>query len=366
MDYDQILKDTVSVFYDNFGNRLSEQSALHFLRGLLSVRDTECILETAPRHLLQIVCEHKDFHGKCTYSCDILQLRGILQNKKIVADSKIILFSNKVAERVLKQQKCRIVLNLDPQDIKQETGHTCELFGGMAIVDTHCLDIENLVQSIVVDCKDYNKVKIVEDIVKETNTKCEVYTDSNIPGIDQYKFAATNQKFVVNLSNLGILNRTVKARSKEEALALELARRWDMHPDSKLMQKPENYKPDFWINSPFFDAIVKKASQDNNSLQKESDVGSGSMHNTGGRMAGEGSPMDYVGVKKMIRREPGDASMVRKGDRYRIKSGLSFVNDDAIFIVDAIVGDKVALINRKGKKVVVDIGVGLPQKFVKV
>jgi hypothetical protein len=370
MDYDNILKDTLHLYFENQGERLSEQKAYECLRGLLSIPDTEYILETAPKHLLQIIFEHDTFNNKAIFACDVIQLRSILESKKINTPCKVILFSNNVAERVLQQQKCRIVLNLDPQKIAEKAECTVDIFGGMALFNSHIIDIDNLIQSIVVDCKDYNVVATVEKIVKDTNTKCDVYTDSNVPGIDKYKFASSLQKFIVNLPTLGVLKRTVRARTREEALALELARRWDLHPDSKFMQKPDNYKADFWINSPFFDAIVlqenTKKAHDDSSLQKLSDVTSGSTFGTGGRLSGEGSPSAFDNVKKLIYRTPAEASSVRIGDRYRLKKGLAFTDDASIFIVQKIQANKAMLVNKNNKKHIVDIGVELLAKFVKV
>lgn len=495
MDYNSIIKDTQDIYFENQGNRINEDAAVDMIRGLLSVPDTELILHSSPRHLLQIVLEHDEFNGRSTFSCDILQLRNILQNKKIQTPSKVILFSSKVADRVLKQQKCRLVLNVDPTKILQEFGCSAHLYGGMAIVNTHSINIENLLHCIIVDCKDYQKVKTVEKIVADTDTKCDVYTDSNVPGIDHYKFASDVKKYIVNLPTLGIMKRIVRAKSKAAALELELARRWDYHPDSKVMKKPDNYKAEFWINSPFFDAIVmdykqtKKAafgdgftkgygehgeddfvgewngqniaynkdkshnfavmdmdgnifldttatmhgdvvenldlepafivdggfvsgdvyipgmsnggwsyleSEDRsvfmNAIKnrirskkpqvkirgfnykksnitnniKAADASSGSTFGTGGRLSGEGSLMDYEGVRKMIYRNPGAASSVRQGDRYRLKGGMAFDSDESIYVVQKVWDNKATLYNNKGKKHIVDIAIGLPHKFIKL
>ena len=258
MDFETIIEDTITVYQQNCGQKLTEDLAKDIIRALLSVRDTERILQVSPRHLLQVVFENKEFYGKSVYPCDIVQLRRILETKRVTVPSNILLFSNASSDRIFKEQKCRLFLSLDPSKIAEKNGCEVKTYGGLAIFDSNELDITDAINCIVVEGGGYENVRVVEAISKETNIGCPVYTTSFIPGIDKYKFARTMHLFEVDIPSLGIHKEKCRSISPTQALQDVLSIRWDRHPDSKVYKRrPERYTAEYWANSGFFDSIVR-------------------------------------------------------------------------------------------------------------
>jgi CRISPR/Cas system-associated endonuclease Cas3-HD len=101
---------------------------------------------------------------------------------------------------------------------------------------------------------------------------------------------------------------------------------------------------------------------------KQADASSGSSFGTGGRLISEGPEPQWEGVKTMIYRSPGEASMVSVGDIYRSKGvGVAFQSGkDRTYKVVEKSGTHVMLQYDKDKKLKVEIGTELPAKFVKV
>jgi tRNA nucleotidyltransferase/poly(A) polymerase len=258
MDFETIIKDTITIYQQNCNQKLTEDLAKDIICAFLSVRDTEKILQVSPRHLLQVVFENKEFYGKSVYPCDIVQLRRILETKRVAAPSNILLFSNTASDRIFKEQKCRLLLSLDPSKIAEKNGCEVKTYGGLAIFDSNELDITDAINCIVVEGGGYENVRVVEAISKETGIGCPVYTTSFIPGIDKYKFARTMHLFEVDIPSLGIHKEKCRSISPTQALQDVLSIRWDRHPDSKIYKRrPERYTAEYWANSGFFDSIVR-------------------------------------------------------------------------------------------------------------
>jgi tRNA nucleotidyltransferase/poly(A) polymerase len=260
----------INIYQNTCGSRLEDNQAEEIICALLSVRDSERLLQSSPCHLLQVVFENKDFYNKTVYPCDTIGLRNILANKKISSLSKIIAFSNSCSDRIIKDQKLRIFINLDPEKIAKKNNCQVKIYGGMAIFDTNCLDISDCIDCIVTEGGGYEHIRIVQGIIAETKTGCPVYTTSFIPGVDKYKFGGSLNEYEINLPSLGIFKEKCRAQTPLEALKIALAIRWNRHPDRKIYKrKPENYNAEFWANSGFFDSIVrpygKKAILANNS-----------------------------------------------------------------------------------------------------
>lgn len=258
MDFDRIINDTISIYKQNCGSSIEEDSAKEIIRALLSTRDTEKILQVSPRHLLQVIFENKDYYNKSVYPCDIVQIRSIFETHKIVSYSKIILFSNAVSDRVFKDQKCRIFLSLDPEKIAKLNNCNVNVYGGISIFDSNQISIKDCINCVVVEGGGYENVRTVEAISKETGIGCPIYTTSFIPGIDKYKFARKMHVFEVNIPSLGIHKEKCRSISPKQAIEDILSIRWDRHPDSKIYKrKPERYTAEYWVNSGFIDSIVR-------------------------------------------------------------------------------------------------------------
>jgi len=259
MDFERILQDVISIHQTACGSRISESDAKHVIRSLLSVRDTERIMQNSPRHLLQTVFENSSFYSKCVYPCDIIELRNILSSNILQNISKIILFSNAASERVIKDQKIRLIISLDPEEIAEQNNCDVSIFGGMAVFNTNCISISDCIDSIVVDNNDYKSVETVENITKELCPTCPVYTNSSIFGIDKYKFSTPLKLFEVNLPSMGINKEKCRSVDAKQALHDILSVKWDRHPDKNIIKRrPSNYTANFWFHSGFFDSIVRE------------------------------------------------------------------------------------------------------------
>lgn len=260
MNFELLIEDLTKIYKANIGKELSQDEAKTILSGLLSVRDTDCILHTAPRHLFQILFENNDFYGKCVYACDTVELRNILTDNKIQTQSRIILFNNSVAQRLIKDQKIHITINCDPCKLAEKCNCDVKTYGGIAILNTNCIDIKDRLNSIIINSNDSNIIEIATRISKDCKANCEVYAHAFVPGIDKYKFASKVERYKVNLPNMNIRDEISRATNEMEALENVLAYKWHWHPDKKLhKRKPERYTAEFWRNSGFFDSIVKKA-----------------------------------------------------------------------------------------------------------
>jgi hypothetical protein len=204
MNYEQILQDIIHVYSKNCVEKINTDDAIEILQSLLSMRDTAEVIESTPRHLLQVIFENNKFNNKCVYPCDVIQLRAILAEQKLTAQSKIVLFTKACSERVIRDQKLRLIINCDPQKLCKLQDVSCRSYGGICVINDNVLDIENLIECIVVESNEFNQVQTVEQIVKDMDLGIAVYTKSFVPGIEKYKFASSeNTRYVVNLSLLG-------------------------------------------------------------------------------------------------------------------------------------------------------------------
>lgn len=383
MDFSQIVQDAIDIYKSNTSKVLSQDDAQEIIRAALTVRDTQHLLETAPRHLLQVLFEFDNFYNKSYYACDTISLRNILQSSKITDQSRIVLFNNFVVQRAIKDQKIHICLSFDPCKYAKDNGCKLKVFGGMGIFDTNVIDIQNKIDCIIVNSNDSNVISIVERIVRECKVNCEVYANATISGVDKYKFASKTQKltrYKINLPHMNIHNEVARAFSAKDALDNLLARKWHWHDDRKIYKrKPERYTANFWMNSGFIDSIIKEAtSVDMIGMTKDADacelgtavqadVGAGSSYGTGGRMAGEGNHADWHGVKRMIYRKEGESSMIAIGDIYRSKMHGNISHKGAsVFKVVKKTRQFVILQDDTGEEYKVEITLELPSKYIKV
>lgn len=160
MNFDTILSDIETIYQQNRGERLSPEASEEILRALVSVRDTEKILQSSARHLLQCVFESEDFYGKCVYPCDIVQLRRLFEKQSIDSLLKVVLFSNSCSEKIIKDQKIRIFLNISPEKLAKNNNCDVGVFGGMVIFDTNNLDIKGLINCVVVEGGGYEQIDV--------------------------------------------------------------------------------------------------------------------------------------------------------------------------------------------------------------
>lgn len=365
MDYDSIVDHAIKTYNKKMSNKLSEACAIDFVRALMSVRDTEIVMQTAPKSLVNTVLDQSEFYNKCVYPCDLVQLRTMLEKKTISSLNKVIVFSQSLSERVIRDQKIFVKLNLDPCKTKTKYNIDSTVVGGCAILHTNNFDITNIVENIIVNTQDYNIVASVEAIVKETECNCPVYTSSYVHGLDKYKFAS---KYEINSEAFNLHRHIEVASDAEEALNVALQRVWEKHPDSATQKKPERYTAEYWMKSGFFNQMVKmiRKSATNKFNLKQADASAGSAYGTGGKLSGEGTVSEYEGVKRMQYYAPEQTARVKIGDEYYVRQ-LGLLNvpkEREIYQVIKIDGDAVLLKPKKGRTKRVQIAL-LPMNYIK-
>jgi hypothetical protein len=264
MNFESLVSDLISVYKNNCNSSVNEEIAKDMIRSFMSLRDTESIIQNSPRHLFQSIFENNKFYGKSVIPCDIIELRKILSNKIISKMIKISAFTVSASERVIKDQKIRIVLNKEPKDIAKENKCGVSIFGGFAVFDTNKIDISNSLHSIIVENVDNSVMRNVEKTIKEIMPECPVYSNAFIAGIDKYRFASGYRLFEINLPSLGIFKEKCRASDPSSALGQVLAIKWDRHPDKKKYYKrPDNYTVNYWKNSGFMASIVREIGKKN-------------------------------------------------------------------------------------------------------
>lgn len=246
-----VIDDLKQVFHSNLGKIPSNEESLSILQALSSIRDIRKVLNSHPKHLFQVVFENGDFYNKCYLPCDILQLRDILSTGKYFSPCNIMLFSNKVWQRVIKSYKIILVLNIDPQKTD------ALMAGGIAILPRTELDIKSNISSVIIQRN--APYEEVESIISEYIPTCPIYDVAYVPAISNEKFADKKDFYVVNLPQLQIENQKVRANSPQDALEICLIRRWSWYHDKDNFKKrPDRFRVEFWNESPFFNSIVKK------------------------------------------------------------------------------------------------------------
>ena len=255
----QVISDVQQIYLSACGKSLSEEDSLVVARALATVRDTERQLSIVPKHLMQSVFENNKYYGKTYFPCDVIQLRQILEENKIRALAKIVLFSNSVAQKIIRSYKCILILNIDPDKLeKPEYGeHQSLIAGGMTVVHSHEMDIKDRILGIIVTKN--GPADVIRKIVSDVSPTIPVYESFMIPGIDREKFASHGdfKKFRVHLPVCNIHNEIVKSTDEYSAVEDALDKAWMRHPDRPYTrQRPARYSAEYWLRSGFWSSIV--------------------------------------------------------------------------------------------------------------
>lgn len=255
----QIIKDIQSVCVNNGGRLLSHYETMLVAYSLMSIRDLSRQMSILPRHLLQSIFDYKEYYGKICYPCDILDLRMILKNNKIIKNRDIVLLSTQFAKKVIKSYKCILVLDLD-----KSYKDSCMTFGGMTIFKGNCIDIKDQIHSIIVSPK--ANLNDISSIVSETNPSLPVHQMFFVPGVDIDKFASQIElkKYTINIPTCGVYDEVILAKNEIEAVDDALDKAWSRHPDHKYSRsKPARYSSQFWLRSGFWSSIVSPLKENN-------------------------------------------------------------------------------------------------------
>lgn len=255
----QIIKDIQTACVNNGGRLLSEDESSFVAYSIMSIRDLSRQINILPRHLFQSIFDYKEYYGKICYPCDVIELRSLLKNKKIIKSRDIVLLSQQFAKKIIKSYKCLVMLDLD-----EKYKDRCKYFGGIMIFDSNEMDISNQIHSIVLPSN--SPYETISNIVKETIPSLPVYLSYNIPGVDIDKFASNDSlnKYFVNIPSCGLYNEVILAPNEVEAVSEGLDKAWSRHPDQKAYRfKPARYTSEYWLRSGFWSSIVSKQENKN-------------------------------------------------------------------------------------------------------
>jgi len=113
------------------------------------------------------------------FPCDVIDLRKILSNKEIEFDDYIPLFSQKFAEKFLKQYSLFLIIDTRKVD-KDSFRH-----GGLCILRDNKLNVEKSLSRIIINKYDRDNTvfDVVSNIVDELGIYVECVVSNSIPGI---------------------------------------------------------------------------------------------------------------------------------------------------------------------------------------
>ncbi len=255
VETDLILSDVISIFQSNIGKHLSLQDAKKVINGINSIRDLSLALSSYPRHLFQSLFENHNYYNNCILVCNVLDIRNILDTKIYNSINSISLLSLGCAKKLIKTYKCFIILDGEPNKIDSNFFTA----GGISVLNSGHLDISGRIKGIIVSQDaPFNEI---EKIVSECIPGLPIYGESYIPGLDIKKIASNSNKYIISLPALKINKLVVKAPNDYEAVERALSIKWHQHPDSFKEKKPQRYTAEYWINSGFWNSIVKTASE---------------------------------------------------------------------------------------------------------
>jgi len=138
------------------------------------------------------------------FPCDIIDLRNFLISDKIIFSDSIPLFSQRFAEKYLKEYSLFLVLDSN----KIEADVSC--YGGFKLVSCEGLSISNLIVRIIVnEPAAYDSFDVIKELVEEFNLGVECLVSNSIPGISspnnrlsQVIIPKTAQRIIGNKSDI--------------------------------------------------------------------------------------------------------------------------------------------------------------------
>ncbi|KKK81174.1 hypothetical protein LCGC14_2816110, partial [marine sediment metagenome] len=109
------------------------------------------------------------------YPCDLIELRKILEQKKIKGIEYVPLFSFNFSEKYLKEYS--VFLNIDSSSI--DCGSLS--YGGLKLYKSNEVFIENKIRRVLVNAP--SLFEEVNNLLKETKTISECIISNSVPGI---------------------------------------------------------------------------------------------------------------------------------------------------------------------------------------
>lgn len=190
-----------------------------------------------------------------------LELRQILQNKKIQFNRNIGGGALKIIQEFFSSWPCFLVIDADVNIPMYE-------FGGWAIWDENIDLSEGLVRISSLERIDSPFFQEIKNIVKEICPSLEVFSITETPGLSSNLSKIAN-KYIVNLGKLDIEDEVIHGKSEEDAVEKALEKAWKK---TKNPHKDPVFTVEHWKRNEFWPAIVKKASKESvqlNELEKK-------------------------------------------------------------------------------------------------
>ena len=118
------------------------------------------------------------------FPCDVIDLRKIVEDKKICSPNNITLFSPQFANKYLKKFPIFITLN---NNLIFEKEECIQDIKGAKFLLTNILDISNNIKNICINLpiENITKYKII-NIIKEISPEINYFVSNSVPGISGY------------------------------------------------------------------------------------------------------------------------------------------------------------------------------------
>jgi len=183
---------------------------------------------------------------KFCYPCDVIELRQILSDNMIEATSNLAFFPANFATHFFSSYSVFLLMNNIEADID---------LGCLKIIKSSSFSIKDSLLGILVSDGLLPKVY---NITRELEYDVPVHVVNSVPGISMPSTKTSSTKYRVNIESLGIKRTEVVADSNMEAVQKVLSEHWIKLYGNKV-NRSRKFDVKFWINSPFWDQVVKPA-----------------------------------------------------------------------------------------------------------
>jgi len=213
-----------------------------------------------PEKVIEDLMNSGSTSGHVYFPCDVIDIRWILENDTLPVHQRRCYFSYDFARKYFSDYPVLLAVrnNFDTKSI-----------GGMYIDTRDVPVIADRIDLIYLRDISFDRISpevkgILSDLELDIPVNCIHY----VPSLQEPKIAfAKDRKFVVNIDTIDIVNEVVRARTKKEALQRILDKRWNaISSKTGVKFRPEKYRVEFWINTPFWDTIVTEEKSINKNL----------------------------------------------------------------------------------------------------
>ena len=189
------------------------------------------------------------------YPIDIIELRLFLQLNGIPG-RRDVFFSFPFARKYGKTYPLLLCIDV--------SGCECIDCGGMTIIHNNISLKERLKRIYVSPKLQKDRINSISDIIKHEEFAVDIIVDIDVPGINP-KIASGFTEYVVNISQIGIKNMTIRAANEQDAVVNAVNKLWYNVKHQHNNVRPYQYKPEHWLrfqDSSFWANMVKPAHND--------------------------------------------------------------------------------------------------------